>query len=477
MSHSILSIKLKIILTFVGAFVVIIGLLVMTVYLMQLLETRVVILEEVSRLEEKVQDLRRCEKNLFLYGDEECGRRTLSLIKDIRGILDSNRRAFERAFTPDRIETFETDLGSYEPALSDYLTYHAHGGVVDASKPEPKQAWIRDIGARLLTFAESVAQQKRGNIRKSIRLVHQLQLAEAFFVCFGLIIFTGLILGKVVHPLGVLQDHAYRIGKGDFSEIESPPQELEIAEVYKAFNRMTRGLKKREDDLLQSRHLASLGTLLAGVAHELNNPLSNIRSTCQILMEDDGSLDEEFKRTSRLTIIQEVDKAATIVRDLLELSRGKESAKSLCSMKALVNRSLSLLHGKVPPEIELVVDVDENLSVFVDEQAMLQALVNVVSNAVDAIKDEGKIVIEAQVVEEGMADLVISDSGEGISQEDLKRIFDPFFSTKDVGKGTGLGLFITHQLMKKNNGRIQAKSVPGEGTTLALSMPTKERPE
>ncbi|MFC1836741.1 ATP-binding protein [Thermodesulfobacteriota bacterium] len=475
MSRSILSIKLKIIVTFVAAFVVVVGLLATTGYIMQMLESRVVILEEVSKLEERVQDLRRCEKNLFLYKDQECGQRAVSLIEDIRQILAANQQSFENAFSRERMQTFRTDLKSYEQVMTHYRPKYAGAGDVSVTEVEAEQNGIRDIGTRLLMFVESIAKQKRGNIRRSIQVVNNLQLAEALLVGIGLLIFGGLVLTKVVHPLKLLQDHAYRIGKGNFNEIESPPHEHEIADVYKAFNRMTHDLTKREQDLLQSRHLASLGTLLAGVAHELNNPLSNIRSTCQILMEDDGNLDEEFIRESRMTIIEEVDKAATIVRDLLEFSRGKEAIKSSCNLKKLVNRTLSLLHGKIPPEIELVVSVDETRQIYADEQAILQALLNVISNAVDAIKGEGKIIIEAKNGQDGMLDLVITDSGEGIAAEDFNRIFDPFFSTKDVGKGIGLGLFITHQIIERNFGRVSIQSVPGEGTSVVLRMPSEER--
>jgi two-component system NtrC family sensor kinase len=475
MSRPILSIKLKVILTFVFAFVVIVVLLATTGYLMQLLQTRVVILEEVSRLEEKIQDLRRYEKNLFLYHDMNSGQRTFSLIKDAQRILASNRAEFERIFSQDKIQTFAKHLQQYEQAMTDYLNVDSQRGSESNSKSKAEQTKIRETGSRLLMYAESIAKQKRRNIRKSIRDVNRLQLVEALFVAVGLLFFGGLVLGKVVHPLKSLQDHAYRIGKGDFREIESPSQEHEVGDVYKAFNRMTRDLKKRETDLVRSRHLASLGTLLAGVAHELNNPLSNIRSTCQILAEDKGDLDEDFRRKSELAIIEEVDKAGVIVRDLLELSRGKENVKELCNVKSLIKRTLSLLHSQIPSEVETVVTVSEDQSIFVDSQGILQVLMNVISNAVDAMEGEGRIVIEAQSVVDGHVDIVITDTGSGVEEDDLNRVFDPFFSTKDVGKGTGLGLFITHQIMERNNGRVMIKSVPGKGTTVVLRIPAEEK--
>lgn len=474
MPRSILSIKLKIILTYVVAFAIIIGLLVTTQYLMRVLETRVVVLEEVSRLEERILDLRRYEKNLFLYHDKEWGQRALSLLKDAERILASNRRSFEHAFSPESIEAFSDGLKEYQRAISAYLTPGSGVGAKPEPKPDSRQDRIRDIGTRLLKYAESFAKQKRYNIRKTIKVVNSLQLAEALVVGLGLLVFGGLVLGKVVHPLKSLQDHADRIGKGDFRELETHPQEQEIAEIYKAFNRMTRDLRKREEDLLRSRHLASLGTLLAGVAHELNNPLSNIRSTCQILTEDMGKLDEEFQRKSQIAIIEEVDKATVIVRDLLELSRGKEIVTESCNLKDLIHRALNLLHGQIPPEIEVVVSIPEDQSIFVDRQGILQALMNVISNAVDAIDGEGRVIIEVQNVVDGKVDLVIADTGSGLEEEALNRAFDPFFTTKDVGKGTGLGLFISHGILERNKGRIIIRSTPGKGTTCVLRMPFEE---
>jgi signal transduction histidine kinase len=398
-------------------------------------------------------------------------------MEDIDQILAINKQSFDKAFSSVRMESFSSDLKKYKKVMSDYRVKYVSASPALNSSLEVEQTMIRDIGARLLTFVEEIAKQKRQNIRKSITVVNNLQFVEALFVAVGLVFFGGLVLNKVVHPLKLLQDHAYRIGKGDFSEIESPPQEHEIADVYAAFNRMIRDLKKREQDLLQSRHLASLGTLLAGVAHELNNPLSNIRTTCQILLEDDDTLDHEYVRASRQSIINEVDKAAFIVKDLLQLSRGKETNKTQANLKKLVERALSLLHGKIPPEIEIVVNVDEDKLIYADEQAILQALVNVISNAIDAIEGAGKVVIESRNGRAGTVDLVISDTGPGIEEQDLNRIFDPFFSTKDVGKGTGLGLFITHQIMERNKGQICAQSAPGEGATFVMSMPTEERLE
>lgn len=473
MFRPILSIKLKIILTFAAAFVVFVGILATMGYIMLLLEERVVILEEVSRLEEKVQDLRRCEKNLFLYDAEDCRNRVFTLIEKVERILKSNKDDFERAFSPADLRTFSKNLDGYRLAMSQYPATPPEVAEASEARLKAAQDTIRSIGAQLLKYAESIADQKRNSIQSSIDVVNKLQLAEALLVGVGLFAFGGLVLGKVVNPLRSLQDHAYRIGNGDFREMESPSQEVEIGEVYKAFKRMTRDLRKRQEDLLRSRHLASLGTLLAGVAHELNNPLSNIRSTCQILVEDDA-VDENLRRESLLAVIEEVDKAGIIVKDLLELSRAKESRKEIYNLKNLVNRALSLLHGRISAEIEIAVDIPEDLSVFVDSQGVLQALLNVISNAVDAIDGDGTVTIKAGNAVNGKVRVTVTDTGSGMGQEEIDRAFDPFFTTKDVGEGTGLGLFITHGIMERNGGRIGLRSTPGVGTTCVLTLPVKE---
>ncbi len=328
MSRPILSIKLKIVVTFAVAFIVMVGLLATTGYLMILLETRVVLFEQVSRLEEKVQDLRRDEKNLFLYQDRNFGRRTLSSIEEIRSILESNGEDFDRVFSRAKMLTFSTQLLEYERAMSEYLDADAERVEVKASKSQAELT-IRNIGTHLLTYAESIAQQKRTNIWKTIHTVNRLQLAQALFVGVGLLLFGGLILGKVVHPLKVLQDHAYRIGQGDFSEIDSPSQEHEIDEVYKAFNRMARDLQKREMDLDHARagNLGSRVTLPEGIANDLNGSLSRLRSNCQSLCQDTGTPDEEAKRKSCIAIAEEVDKLGAIVRGLLERGNERETVR------------------------------------------------------------------------------------------------------------------------------------------------------
>ncbi|MEJ2719188.1 MAG: ATP-binding protein [Deltaproteobacteria bacterium] len=144
-------------------------------------------------------------------------------------------------------------------------------------------------------------------------------------------------------------------------------------------------------------------------------------------------------------------------------------------MKELVDKTFLLLQGEMPPQVRIVTKVDDSITVDVDSQRMQQALMNLISNAIQAVEGEGEVEISAQSGRDGKVDIKIRDSGKGIDPDDLPKIFDPFFTTKDVGKGTGLGLFVTHDIIINHNGSISIDTAKGRGTTVTVSIP-KERP-
>ncbi len=144
------------------------------------------------------------------------------------------------------------------------------------------------------------------------------------------------------------------------------------------------------------------------------------------------------------------------------------------NLKKVIEKTLDLLSGEKPEEIRVTVEVDPKLHVYVDRQKIEQAFTNLISNAFQAIDGEGQVKIIGLAKRGGIVKIRVSDSGKGISEEDLPRIFDPFFTTKDVGKGTGLGLFITHDIVSRHKGAIQVKSSPHKGTAFCITLPAAE---
>jgi PAS domain S-box-containing protein len=236
-------------------------------------------------------------------------------------------------------------------------------------------------------------------------------------------------------------------------------------------------LKKRSEQLIQARKLASLGILTSGVAHELNNPLNNISTSIQIVLEELEEDNIEFKRNKLLEAEKQVERARDIVKALLEFSRYKSLSFKRVQFINLVEKAISFIKREFPPEIRIHMNVPEDIEVNLDPQRIIQVLINLILNGVQAMTGGGVLTIKAW---EGMEDdakmlyFQVQDTGYGISKQDIDKIFDPFFTTKDVGRGSGLGLSISHSIIEQHKGRIDIESIPGEKTKFTVILPSKE---
>ncbi|MBI4691820.1 MAG: HAMP domain-containing histidine kinase [Nitrospirae bacterium] len=215
--------------------------------------------------------------------------------------------------------------------------------------------------------------------------------------------------------------------------------------------------------------------MVSGVAHQLNNPLSNISTSCQILLEEIEGSDMSYKRDLMQQIEEQIDRAKNMVHSLLEFSRKKEFKNEPLPLIDLVEDSIRLLQGVIPSRLEVKVDISENLWIIADKQRIQQAILNIIKNSIDAVPDEGQIFISARSnIGTKSIDLAIKDTGIGIEPEDINKIFNPFFTTKTDGKGSGLGLFVAREIIKEHDGIIEVNSKPGEGTVFTVKLPLKE---
>jgi len=236
-------------------------------------------------------------------------------------------------------------------------------------------------------------------------------------------------------------------------------------------------LKKRSKQLIQVRKLASLGTLTAGVAHELNNPLNNISTSIQIVLEELEEDNIEFKRNRLLEVEKQVERARDIVRALLEFSRERSLSFKRVRFKNLVEKAIDFIKGQLPSGISINMEVPEDFEVDLDPKRIRQVLINLISNSLQAMTEGGVLTINAwESIEDDakMLYLQVQDTGHGISKKDVNKIFDPFFTTKDVGKGSGLGLSISHSIIEQHGGRIEVESVPEKGSKFTVILPSND---
>jgi two-component system NtrC family sensor kinase len=233
-----------------------------------------------------------------------------------------------------------------------------------------------------------------------------------------------------------------------------------------------------QERLLQSEKMASVGQLVSGVAHELNNPLTGVTGFAQLLLARD--LDEQTRRDVE-TIYGEAERAAKIVENLLSFARRRKAQKGLVNLNTLLERVLELRSYDLRVKnIDLELDLDPRLPLtMADPDQIQQVFFNIITNAEHAILSahgQGKLTVRSRS-DKGYVRLSFADDGAGIPPENLRRVFDPFFTTKEGGQGTGLGLTISYGIVDDHGGRIRVESRPGRGTTFTVDLPIVRGPE
>jgi len=220
-------------------------------------------------------------------------------------------------------------------------------------------------------------------------------------------------------------------------------------------------------EVARSQRLASLGSLAAGVAHEIRNPLSSIKGFAVYFRERQEK--EEDKQIAGV-MIQEVDRLNRVVSQLVELARPVSVSKKPVSLRTVIENSLKLLERDASEKkIEIkTIFMPEDLQIAIDGDRINQVLLNLYLNAIESMEKDGRLTVSLSEGEGG-AVIKVSDTGSGVGEKDLPHVFDPYFTTKTTG--TGLGLAIVHNIIEAHDGKITVESRPGEGTTFTLFLP------
>jgi two-component system NtrC family sensor kinase len=292
---------------------------------------------------------------------------------------------------------------------------------------------------------------------------------------------------NVNRPLKALEKAIGDIASGHYEDIPAISAGQEFESLVSSLNHMIKELNRRSQELFQAKKLASLGTLTSGVAHELNNPLNNISTSLQIMLEELADTNLDFKRELLEGAEKEVERARDIVRALLEFSRQSKFSIKPVAFKSLVADTIKLIKGELPANVHIEVEIENDIQVPLDFRRMQQVLLNLMLNGIQAMKDGGKLTITAFHRKDDLFCFEVRDTGCGISKEYLSKIFDPFFSTKEGLRkkendqrpydgilnqpGTGLGLAICHGIIQKHGGQISVASEIGQGTAFTICLP------
>ena len=449
---------------------------------LQVIELKQHFVEVADDLSNKTLEIRRSEKNFLLYGSKNDLEENRRFIQDGLGLLSTIESEVKGLAGAPTIQFIRQEFLSYKDMMERISSL-----AESQSIPRELEEQLRERGKRLVDLSHQLVSFERKRILEIIQtLKTQLLGSLAIFVVVGGFL-SFFVSRKILQPLKTIEKTTLRIAMGNFNPLPVLDTRDETQRVVEAFNRMVQELEKRQDQLVQAKKLSSLGVLTSGVAHQLNNPLNNISTSCQILIEELNDLetyDLNFFQKMLTNIEQEVERARDIVKGLLEFSRVKDFALKPTSLKAVVDRSIRLISSQIPAGIDILENIPNDLVLQLDAQRMQEAFLNLLMNGIQAIKKiPGQIKVEAKLDDKAQrAIITLEDTGIGISKEDLGRIFDPFFTTKEVGVGTGLGLSIVYGIVEKHHGAISAESKEGEGTRFIIRLPytplaPEERPD
>lgn len=429
---------------------------------------RMLLSESYDDLLNNILEVRRFEKNYLIYGD-------------VRSIVESNSyldRIDELAgsLRGDLVDVVgRADFERFVGALKEYRACVVRVGPGE-SVPRDR---LRVLGKELLDAAERFRRIKRERIHDSIQRTAMLPFAFLAIVLLLMILVIKLIANGLLRPLNAIRDMTGVVARGDFSPIHYDGVPLEeMAGLIDAFNRMARELESNQEDLLQARKIAAIGTFTAGIAHELNNPINNISLTAEAFVEEYGDNVNEDGREMLRDIMSQSERAADIVKNLLDFSRTESPVFECLQPRQVLLSTVNLVKNQVHVAGQrLEFDVPDDLPcVQGNLRNLQQVFTNLLMNAIQATPPGGLIRVEADWDEENdQVRMRVTDSGPGVPVGIRQQIFEPFFSTKAVGKGTGLGLAVSYSLVKRHGGRIEVHGEEGGGAEFCVLLPASER--
>ncbi|MHB8150326.1 MAG: sensor histidine kinase [Desulfobulbia bacterium] len=432
------------------------------------MEDKIRIIESFYELNQKVLEIRRHEKNYFLFNDRKDLLNALDYVDQVRAsivavkaVLLENKSELELLY--------DEELGRYETISRQLLR--------DELSPRNKQSLENALRKHGQNITKSIFEMDTKARIRVEREVAGYQKTAVLILALAVGLGSVLILYMmrwIMRPLTAIREASSRIKQGEMSSIPMNSDiqcSVEGIELVNSLNLMLQALNAKQNQLVQSEKLAAIGKVTAGIAHEINNPLNNISLTAEVLLEDLPNLACSERMDMVRDILVQSDRAREVVHHLLEFSRTRKSNIMVpVDLVALMESSIALVKNqfRLGGIVHNFHHPDEPVLVSGTPNHLQQVLVNLMLNAVQAMQPDGRLdlAVSAQGQE---ARVVVRDTGAGIAPEALTRIFDPFFTTKN--EGTGLGLSLSYAIVKDHGGDIEVESEPGRGTTFTLIFP------
>ncbi len=438
---------------------------------LNLVLTKVRFAEIADDLNASFLEMRISEKNYFLYKDP-------SALKTIKEKLDLSTKTIDsvksdiiKAVGLKSFERLEMELEKYRKTII---------RIRDNELTDEKTLKsVRDTGQSLREYSSTITQLERNQVNKIIAQSQKGLFYSFCVILVGLVGVSYTFVFSITRSLKQVENAAYHISEGGFHKVEKVKSNDEVGSVFKAMNFMSDELQKREEEILQSRKLASIGILTAGVAHELGNPLNNISMIAQAFIEVYDTLSKHDQIDFMTKIEEETDRIKEIVKNLLDFSRPKKPNLKKLNINIVVEKCLKLVQNLIHiSKIDVHCCYSQNLpAITIDENQIQGVLINILTNSVQAMETGKNLNISTHLrQDDNIVEIAIEDSGKGIPADLLPHLFDPFFTTKG-SSGVGLGLFVSYGIIKSHQGNIRVNSEEGVGTSFIIELPIIRKEE
>jgi two-component system NtrC family sensor kinase len=425
----------------------------------------------------EVEQTRRWEKNYFLYGTNLTD--AAEGASNAKILLSQNLKSYQK-ISPQQAEAIVKSINNYQNFLQELSLIDRKNGRDDLAKMKKIEIDLRKSGAKMVEVAASLAIEEEDSMNDMLNLIQQIPIYALAVYLLMVIYIIYFLSQRFMKRLNFLVSSTQRIARGGFAPIVPIRKTRdEFTTVSVAINRMLEELDLRQTAMVESHKLKAIGTLTAGVAHELNNPINNIMLTAYSLLEEYEELSKKDMLEMIQDLINEANRSRSIVRNLLDFARESESVSEPLDLGVLVQETLNLASNQIRvSNVEVDISVQPNLpQVRGDRQKLKQVFLNIILNAVDAVQKDGEIKIDVdQADSRGFLAVHILDNGCGIPDHVLPYIFDPFFTAKKQVKGSGLGLSVSHGIVNIHGGRINVESEEGKYTRFTILLPAMDMP-
>ncbi len=445
--------------------------LVITLWAMSVLaevDRKVLFLEVADDFKLELQQARRFEKNFLLYGTN----------------LPEAREHAQAA-----LDLMTTHVDRFLGVIGEEANRSMHEHVVDylglldtlgsGDRADSEEA-LRIHGAKMLKMAQELLDKERDLVRSRLTLARRVPFYFLGVVLVLMVVVVSFLARHILSALKRFMEYAQRIADGDFTPI-TPARRYrdEFSDLALVINKMVRDLDRHHTILMESHKLRAMGNLVAGVAHEINNPLNNILLTASLLKEDLADAANPEQREMLDDVISQAERSSRIVANLLDFARESGAQLEPIDLRSLLEETQRLVGNQIRvKKVRLELELPDALpAVHADRQLLSQVFLNLILNALDVLPEKGRIqIVQSDQPREGFLGVSVVDDGPGIPGHVLNQIFDPFFTTKPKGKGTGLGLAVSRGIVRKLGGYLTVRSIPGEGSTFTVYLPVTSIP-